>query len=665
MLDVKKMTLAADTIRLLSADAIQKAKSGHPGMPMGCADYAIALWQNHMRFNPKNPNWIGRDRFILSAGHGSMLLYSLLYLYGFGVTMDDIKDFRQWQSITPGHPEFSVTPGVDISTGPLGSGFASACGMAVAQKHFAAVTGLDKTGLMDSRIWVIAGDGCMMEGVCHEAASFAGTQKLDNIICFYDSNSISIEGSTSLAFTEDVGARFAAYGWRVLKCENANDPVQVEAVLCEAEKGDGRPTLIVGKTKIGFGAPNKEGKANSHGEPLGEEDLKGAKIKFGFDPEQSFTVPEEVLAMTGARDAELEKDAAAWDAAYQKFLEENPESTEKISAMMNRTIPADLEAQLMAAVDVTKPQATRASSGAVLQKLSELVPALMGGSADLGPSNKTLIKASGSYAPENREGRNVHFGVRELAMTMIANGMALWGSCVPYCATFFVFSDYMKPGIRLAALMKLPVIYVLTHDSFYVGEDGPTHQPVEQLAMFRATPGLNVLRPADARETAAAWAFAMHSVNRPTALLLTRQDLPPLPEEFAHNIDIARGGYVISDDADFEWILIASGSEVALALSTADILRKEGRKIRVVSMPSFKMFLEQEKEYRDCVLPPTCRKRVSIEAASTFGWERVTTDSGLNIGLDHFGFSAPYKVLAEKFGFTPDAVAEKVRKFFA
>ncbi len=664
MSEMKNMKLAADTVRLLSADAIQKAKSGHPGMPMGCADYAVALWQNHMRFNPANPAWIGRDRFILSAGHGSMLLYSMLYLYGFGVTMDDIKSFRQWGSITPGHPEYGVTPGVDISTGPLGSGFASACGMSLAQKHFAKVTGLDKTGLMDGKIWVIAGDGCMMEGVSHEAASFAGTQKLDNIICFYDSNDISIEGSTNLAFRENVGERFAAYGWRVIYCADANDPGLVEAALCEAEKGDGRPTLIVGKTRIGLGAPNKEGKANSHGEPLGEEDLKGAKVKFGFDPEQSFVVPESVLAMTSARAEKLKKEAAVWDAAYQKFLEENPESAELIAAMLNRSVPADLEEQLMAAVDVTKPQATRASSGAVLQKLSELVPALMGGSADLGPSNKTLIKASSSFAPDNREGRNVHFGVRELAMTMIANGMALWGSCIPYCATFFVFSDYMKPGIRLAALMKLPVIYVLTHDSFYVGEDGPTHQPIEQLAMFRSTPDLNVLRPADARETAAAWAFAIRSANRPTALLLTRQDLPPLPEEYAGNINIARGGYVISDEADYEWILIASGSEVPLALGAAEILRKEGRKIRVVSMPSFKMFLEQEKEYRDAVLPPACRKRVSIEAASTFGWERVTTDSGLNIGLDHYGSSAPYKVLAEKFGFTPESVAEKICKFF-
>lgn len=661
MQNAKMMKLAADSIRVLSADAIQKAKSGHPGMPMGCADFAIALWQHHLRFNPKNPKWIGRDRFILSAGHGSMLIYSLLHLYNCGISMDEIKEFRQWGSRTPGHPEYGQTDGVDITTGPLGSGFAAACGFALAQKHFAAVTGLDQTDLMNGKIWVIAGDGCMMEGVTHEAASFAGTQKLDNIICFYDSNDISIEGSTSTSFTEDVGARYEAYGWRVVKCANANDPELIEAAIQEAEKNDGRPTLLIGKTQIGFGAPNKAGKANSHGEALGDDELKGTKTALGFDPEEYFSVPEEVYAMTHARAEELEKEAALWDAKYQEFLEKNPESAKLISAMLNKPLPEDLEDQLLAMVEQTKPQATRASSGAVIQKISELMPAFMGGSADLGPSNKTEVKASTFFSPADRRGRNLHFGVRELAMTMIANGMALYGTSAPYCATFFVFSDYMKPGIRLAALMKLPVVYVLTHDSFYVGEDGPTHQPIEQLAMLRSTPGVNVLRPADAKETALCWAYAMRS-EKPTALLLTRQDLAPLPV-CACKLDVARGGYVISEDEDFEVILIASGSEVMLALQAADQLRSEGKKVRVVSMPSCKLFMEQDKAYRDTVLPPACRKRVSIEAAATFGWERITTDDGLNIGLDHFGSSAPYKVLAEKFGFTPDAIAQKVREY--
>ena len=663
MQNAKMMKLAADSIRVLSADAIQKAKSGHPGMPMGCADFAIALWQHHLRFNPKNPKWIGRDRFILSAGHGSMLIYSLLHLYNCGISMDEIKEFRQWGSRTPGHPEYGQTDGVDITTGPLGSGFAAACGFALAQKHFAAVTGLDQTDLMNGKIWVIAGDGCMMEGVTHEAASFAGTQKLDNIICFYDSNDISIEGSTSTSFTEDVGARYEAYGWRVVKCANANDPELIEAAIQEAEKNDGRPTLLIGKTQIGFGAPNKAGKANSHGEALGDDELKGTKTALGFDPEEYFSVPEEVYAMTHTRAEELEKEAALWDAKYQEFLEKNPESAKLISAMLNKPLPEDLEDQLLAVVEQTKPQATRASSGAVIQKISELMPAFMGGSADLGPSNKTEVKASTFFSPADRRGRNLHFGVRELAMTMIANGMALYGTSAPYCATFFVFSDYMKPGIRLAALMKLPVVYVLTHDSFYVGEDGPTHQPIEQLAMLRSTPGVNVLRPADAKETALCWAYAMRS-EKPTALLLTRQDLAPLPV-CACKLDVARGGYVISEDEGFEVILIASGSEVMLALQAADQLRSEGRKVRVVSMPSCKLFMEQDKAYRNTVLPPACRKRVSIEAAATFGWERITTDDGLNIGLDHFGSSAPYKVLAEKFGFTPDAVAQKVREYLA
>ncbi len=501
-------TMSVNAIRVLSADAIQKAKSGHPGMPMGCADFAIALWQNHFRHNPQNPSWIGRDRFVLSAGHGSMLLYSLLHLYGYGITMDEIKEFRQWGSRTPGHPEYGQTPGVDVTTGPLGSGLASAVGMAIAQKYFAAVSGLDQTDLLNGRIWVIAGDGCMMEGVTHEAASLAGTLQLDNIICFYDSNDISIEGSTSLAFTEDTAKRYEAYGWRVIYCADANDAVQVEEALQKAEQNDARPTLIVGKTKIGFGAPNKQGKANSHGEPLGEDELKGVKEFFGFDPEKSFYVPEEVYKMAQTRTEELIRDAAVWDRKFQNFLETHPDQAELISAMLSKTVPADLKEQLLDVVKNETKQATRASSGAVLQKLAELMPALAGGSADLGPSNKTLIKNATSFSASNRSGRNLHFGVRELGMGFIVNGMELYGTMLPYCATFCVFSDYMKPAIRLASLMRLPVIYILTHDSFHVGEDGPTHEPIEHLVMLRSIPGMTVIRPADAHETACAWAYA-------------------------------------------------------------------------------------------------------------------------------------------------------------
>ncbi len=661
MTDPCLMKKAADTVRMLSADAIQKAKSGHPGMPMGCADFAVSLWQNHMRHNPGNPLWLGRDRFVLSAGHGSMLLYSLLHLYGYGLSMEELRNFRQWGSLTPGHPEYGHTAGVEVTTGPLGSGLASAVGLACAAKSFAAVTGLDKTGLMNNKIYVIAGDGCMMEGTTHEACSFAGHQKLDNLICFYDSNGISIEGGTSLAFTEDVGMRFTAYGWRVLRCGNANDPVQVDQVLNEAKVSDGRPTLIIGRTVIGYGSPGKAGKSSSHGEPLGAEELAATKKALGF-PEEEFHVPAEVAEMTAARARELAEEAAAWDAKFQKFLEANPEKAVLISSLLSKEVPENLLEELLAAAPVDKPVATRASSGTILQTVARLVPALCGGSADLAPSTKTEIKGAGWFSPEDRTGRNYHFGVRELGMALCANGMALYGAAIPFCSTFFVFSDYMKPAIRLAALQKLPVIYVLTHDSFYVGEDGPTHEPVEQLAMLRSTPGLTVIRPAEAHEAAAAWAYAVRA-GTPVALVLTRQDLAPLSAEQASKMNLEKGAYVLSEDPDFEAVLIGTGSELNLALSAAEILRAKGKKIRVVSMPSQELFLRQDREYRDSVLPPSCRKRISIEAASTFGWKRFTGEGGMEIGLDHFGASAPYKVLAEKFGFTPDAVAEKAETY--
>ena len=662
MSEEKMMKLAADTIRLLSADAIQKAKSGHPGMPMGCADFAFDLWFKHMKHNPKNAKWLGRDRFVLSAGHGSMLLYSLLHLFGYGLTMEDLKEFRQWGSRTPGHPEFGHTNGVEVTTGPLGTGFASGVGMAVAAKYTAAVCGLEGTGLLDGKIYVICGDGCMMEGISHEAASFAGNQKLDNLVVFYDSNQISIEGDTDGTFTEDVGKRFEAYGWRVITCGNANDYAQVDAALSAAVVSDGRPTLLIGKTTIGFGAPGKAGKASSHGEPLGEEELAAAKQALGF-PAESFYVPAEVRSMIEKRTAELEQKAALWDAKFQKFVEANPEKAALLSRMLNKEAPADLLQQLLAVIPTDKPAATRASSGAVLQKVAELMPALYGGSADLAPSTKTEIKGGEWFSPSNRTGRNFHFGVRELAMGFIANGMALYGAAVAYSSTFFVFSDFMKPAIRLAALQKLPVIYVFTHDSFFVGEDGPTHEPIEQLTMLRTIPDMTVIRPAEAVECAHAWAYAA-TANAPVALILTRQNLRPYTPEIAAKVDVAKGAYVVSDDDAFEFLLIGTGSELNLALDTAEELRKNGRKVRVVSMPSQELFLKQDKSYRDSVLSPCCRKRVSIEAGSTFGWERFIGDEGLAIGLDHFGASAPYKVLSEKFGFTVPAVIEKMKEHF-
>ena len=662
MSEEKMMKLAADTIRLLSADAIQKAKSGHPGMPMGCADFAFDLWFKHMKHNPKNAKWLGRDRFVLSAGHGSMLLYSLLHLFGYGLTMEDLKEFRQWGSRTPGHPEFGHTNGVEVTTGPLGTGFASGVGMAVAAKYTAAVCGLEGTGLLDGKIYVICGDGCMMEGISHDAASFAGNQKLDNLVVFYDSNQISIEGDTDGTFTEDVGKRFEAYGWRVITCGNANDYAQVDAALSAAVVSDGRPTLLIGKTTIGFGAPGKAGKASSHGEPLGEEELAAAKQALGF-PAESFYVPAEVRSMIEKRTAELEQEAALWDAKFQKFVEANPEKAALLSRMLNKEAPADLLQQLLAVIPTDKPAATRASSGAVLQKVAELMPALYGGSADLAPSTKTEIKGGEWFSPSNRTGRNFHFGVRELAMGFIANGMALYGAAVAYSSTFFVFSDFMKPAIRLAALQKLPVIYVFTHDSFFVGEDGPTHEPIEQLTMLRTIPDMTVIRPAEAVECAHAWAYAA-TANAPVALILTRQNLRPYTPEIAAKVDVAKGAYVVSDDDAFEFLLIGTGSELNLALDTAEELRKNGRKVRVVSMPSQELFLKQDKSYRDSVLSPCCRKRVSIEAGSTFGWERFIGDEGLAIGLDHFGASAPYKVLSEKFGFTVPAVIEKMKEHF-
>ncbi len=663
MADTRQLKLGADTVRILSAEGVQKAKSGHPGLPMGCADFAFTLWFKHMKHNPANPDWLGRDRFVLSGGHGSMLIYSLLHLFGYGLTMDDLKNFRQWDSKTPGHPEYGHTKGVEITTGPLGTGFASAVGMAVASKHFAAKTGLDKSGLLDGKIYIVAGDGCMMEGITHEAASFAGHQKLDSLVCFYDDNDISIEGSTDLAFTEDVGKRFAAYNWRVIKVENANDIDQVNRAINKAKKSDGRPTLIIGKTVIGFGAPTKAGTHGCHGEPLGPEELAATKKGFQF-PEAEFHIPEEVSGMLKRRVKSLVKEAAAWDAKLQSFLEANQDKAPLIAKYLNKEVPADLEAQLLALTPKDKPAATRASSGTLIQKAAELIPALFGGAADLAPSTKTDIKGGGSFSPENRAGRNLHFGVREFGMACIANGMAVSGTCIPYCSTFFVFSDFMKPAIRLAALQKLHVVYVFTHDSFYVGEDGPTHEPIEQLAMLRTIPGMTVIRPAEAIECAQAWAAAAKAKG-PVALILTRQDLRPLAPEQAAKAAVSKGAYVVSEDANFDLLLIGTGSELNLALDAAAELRKEGKKVRVVSMPSCELFLSQDKSYQDSVLPPSVKRRVVVEAGSTMGWERFAGDAGLKIGIDHFGASAPYKVLAEKFGFTTASVVAKVKGHFS
>ena len=656
MYDRKLAEKAASAIRVLSAEAIQKAKSGHPGMPLGCADYAITLWSKYLRHNPANPEWFGRDRFILSAGHGSMLIYSLLHLFNYGLDMEELKNFRQWGSLTPGHPEYGHTRGVDITTGPLGSGFASGVGMAIAKRRFAAATGLDKSGFFDPKVFVISGDGCMMEGCTSEAASLAGHLKLDELVVFYDDNNISIEGNTAIAFTEDVAKRFEAYNWRVLRIANANDIAQCDAALAEAVKSDGRPTIIIGKTQIGFGAPNKQGKASAHGEPLGDEELAALKANLNWK-EEPFTVPADVREYCNARVAELEIAAAEWEDKYQAFRKANAERAKVIDSFLEQTVPANIAEELLKAVPLDKPVASRASSGAALQRAAQLVPALFGGSADLAPSNKSDVKGGGDFNADNPLGRNLHFGVRELAMGLAGNGMALSGFAIPYTATFFVFSDYLKPAIRLAAIQHLHEIYIFTHDSFYVGEDGPTHEPIEQIAMLRTIPGVTVIRPAEAHEVAQAWATALQA-DGPVALLLTRQDLRPYSEEIAKKVDVSKGAFVVSDDENFDVIVIATGSEVNLALDAAELLRKEDIRVRVVSMPSQELFLEQDVDYQNSVLPPDSDAAiVSVEAGTTYGWHSF---ADVAIGLDHFGASAPYKKLAVEFGFTPEAIAEEI-----
>lgn len=650
---------AINTVRLLSADGVQKANSGHPGMPMGSADYAFTLWSKFLRFDPQRPDWIGRDRFVLSAGHGSMLLYSLLHLFGYDVTIEDLKQFRQLGSKTPGHPEYGHTPGVEVTTGPLASGLASAVGMAIGLKQLVARIGAPQELFKNQKVYVVSGDGCIMEGTSHEACSLAGHLKLDNLILFYDSNKITIEGGTSLAMSEDVGARFEAYGWNVLKI-NGQCPRQIEAAVTLAQSCKDKPTIIIGETTIGFGSPHLAGTAKSHGAPLGEDELKATKAALGFDPEQSFVVPEDVRGFLSDRIAEKKADAAEWDAQFDAWKSSSPDGAALLEAILRKEIPADLEARLLAAVP-EKDVATRASSGAMIQVVAKAVPAVVGGSADLAPSNNTYMKEMGDFTAEDRAGRNFHFGVRELGMGLVCNGLALTYA-IPFSATFMVFSDYMKPAIRLAAIQKLHQVYVFTHDSYAVGEDGATHEPIEQLAMFRSLPGVTLLRPAESHEVALAWAYAVRA-DHPVILSLTRQALPNLPAEVVARMDVAKGAYVVSSDEDFEAILIGSGSELAACVKAAEALRAQGRKLRVVSMPSWDLFEAQGAEYKESVLPKACRKRVAVEAACTMGWSKYIGDDGMVIGLDHFGESAPYKALADKYGFTPEKVTAAVAEY--
>ena len=651
--------MSVNAIRVLAADAVQKANSGHPGLPLGAAAIGYELWAHHMNHNPKNPNWENRDRFVLSGGHGSTLLYSLLHLFGYGLTLEDMKSFRQWGSKTPGHPEYGVTTGVEASTGPLGAGMAMAVGMAMAETHLGARFNKEGYPVVDHYTYVLGGDGCMMEGINYEAFSLAGTLKLNKLIVLYDSNKISIEGNTDIAFTEDVSARFKAMGFQALEVKDGNDLVEIGKAIEEAKANKEQPSFIKINTKIGFGSP-KEGSADVHGAPLGADNVIAMKKKLGWPNEEPFFVPDEVYENYKAKTENLAKKEEEWNALFKEYCEKFPEMKVLWDEFKD-------ESKTLALLDdedfwsyEDKADATRNLSGKVLNKLSTKLPTLFGGSADLAPSNKSYVNGAGDYSAENYAGRNVHFGVRELAMTGIGNGLVLSG-LKAYVSTFFVFSDYVKPMARLASLMEIPLTFVLTHDSIGVGEDGPTHEPIEQLAEFRAMPNFNVFRPADATETIAAWYSAVTSKETPTALVLTRQNLPQLA---GSSKEALKGGYVVADSSKEipDAILIASGSEVSLSIEAKEVLTKEGIDVRVVSMPCMDIFEKQSDEYKEKVLPGIVRARVAVEALSEFGWGKYIGLDGKTVCLSRFGASAPADVLFKEFGFTVENVVKTVKE---
>lgn len=655
--------LAITTIRTLSIDAIEKANSGHPGMPMGAAPMAYTLWTKCMNHNPSNPTWFNRDRFVLSAGHGSMLLYSLLHLSGYDVTMEDIKQFRQWGSKTPGHPEYGHTPGVEATTGPLGQGIAMAVGMAMAERHLAATYNKENFEIVNHYTYAICGDGDLMEGVASEAASLAGHLKLGRLIVLYDSNDISLDGELNLSFSENVGQRFQAYGWQYLRVEDGNNIEEIAAAIAEAQKELNRPTLIEVKTTIGYGSPSKAGTSDVHGAPLGADELKRTKEAYKWTFEEDFYVPEEVYAhfRQVVQEAGAKKEAE-WNELFSAYKQAYPELAHQLELAIEGKLPEGWETSIPVYQE-GKSLATRASSGEVLNAIAKAVPYFIGGSADLAGSNKTLIKGAGNFMPESYEGRNIWFGVREFAMGAAMNGMALHGGVKVFGGTFFVFSDYLRPAIRLAALMGLPVTYVLTHDSIAVGEDGPTHEPIEQLPSLRAMPNLSVIRPADGNETAAAWRLAVESTDRPTALVLTRQNLPTLATTAERAYEgVKKGAYVVSEaEGTPEALLLASGSEVSLAVEAQKALANEGIHVSVVSMPAWDRFEQQPKDYKEQVLPPHVKKRLAIEMAASLGWERYTGDEGDILAIDRFGASAPGEKIMEEYGFTVDNVVQRVK----
>lgn len=652
-------TKSVNAIRILAADAVQKANSGHPGLPLGAAPAAYELWANHMKHNPSDPDWADRDRFILSGGHGSTLLYSLLHLFGYGLKKEDLESFRQMDSLTPGHPEYRHTIGVEATTGPLGAGMGMAVGMAMAEAHLASVFNKEDFPVVDHFTFALGGDGCMMEGISSEAFSLAGTLGLGKLIVIYDSNKISIEGSTDIAFTEDVQKRMEAFGFQTLTVEDGNDLTQIGKAIDAAKADTARPSFITVKTQIGYGCPAKQGKASAHGEPLGADNVKALRENLGWESQEAFYIPEDVydhykgLAKKGA------DTQAKWEELFLAYCAKYPEYKKLWEDYHNENLAQScMNDEGFWAYD-NKPQATRNLSGEMINRLKTILPNLIGGSADLAPSNKTNMSGAGDFSKENYAGRNLHFGVRELAMAAMGNGLALHGGLRAYISTFFVFSDYVKPMARLAALMKLPVTYVLTHDSIGVGEDGPTHEPIEQLAMLRAMPNFHVFRPADATETAAAWYHAVTSTQTPVALVLTRQNLPQLS---GSSKEALKGGYILQDSSKEvpDAILIASGSEVSLAVEAKKTLAEKGMDVRVVSMPCMDLFEEQSEEYKTAILPKEVRKRVAVEALIDFGWGKYVGLDGAYVTMKGFGASAPAEQLFEKFGFTVENVVRTV-----
>ena len=653
--------LSVNAIRVLSADAIQKANSGHPGLPLGAAPMAYELWANHMNHNPKDPEWKNRDRFVLSGGHGSMLLYSLLHLFGYGnLSIDDIKNFRQLDSLTPGHPEYGHTVGIEATTGPLGQGMAMAVGMAMAEAHLASVFNKDGYDIVDHYTYVLGGDGCMMEGISSEAFSLAGTLALNKLIVLYDSNNISIEGSTDIAFTEDVLKRMEAFGFQTIEVADGNDLKAIGAAIEEAKADKDRPSFIKINTLIGYGCPEKQGKASAHGEPLGTDNVAALKENINWPCKEAFEVPQEVYDNYKSITDSKIKIYDEWNELFDKYSKEYPDMKKRWDNYYNGYDMSELFDSEEYWAKSEKDEATRSTSGTILNEIKKLMPNLIGGSADLAPSNKTNMKDAGDFSKDNYAGTNLHFGVREQAMAAIVNGIALHSGLRPFAATFFVFSDYTKPMARLTALMKLPVVYIFTHDSIGVGEDGPTHEPVEQLAAFRSLPNFCVYRPCDRTETAAAWMHAIQSKDEPTALVLTRQNLK---QQAGSSKEALKGGYILEDSskAEPDAIIIASGSEVALATGAREELLKEGIDVRVVSMPSMDEFDKQSDEYKQSVLPDSCRKRVAVEALSDFGWYRYVGLDGKVIGMSGFGASGPAAQLFEKFGFNVENVVNTVK----